>query len=180
MEEFESIGLRFKETIYSADNDEPTRFSHVWAGAVTLFQEDEEEDVEIGSFEAIYVDVEGAVSEKDSVFDVFDSRQETIGYYEDLYEHGMVNFKPSIIKAACGDDYLWSPNLLVLDRLIIAPEFRGKGRGLVALRGLMQILRPGAGLVAMKPFPLQYEAHFLDKHAKSERERLALDSFGLT
>lgn len=156
LDDFGGIGLRFAETEHGADDDEPSRFSHVWEGVVTLWRDDHEE--EIGTFSAIYVDVEGAVCEGDSVFDVFDCRQETIGYYEDLYEDGLqVNFKPAIVRAALAEGYLWSPNLLVLNRLVIAPPFRGCGRGLVALRGLIQKLRPGAGLVAMKPFPLQSE-----------------------
>jgi hypothetical protein len=37
--------------------------------------------------------------------------------------------------------------------------------------------RAGAGLVAIKPFRLQNEAHFLDESHASERERLLLDEF---
>jgi hypothetical protein len=133
--------------------------------------------VDIGTFKTFYIDVEGAVAEGESVFDVFDSRHETVGYYEDLYDDDGADFRPEIVKAACGRDYLWGPNLLILDRLILEPAYRGKCRGLMALRGLIELLRPGAGLVAMKPFPLQKESHFLSEHARDERARLQLDGF---
>jgi hypothetical protein len=176
MDTFEWVGLVFQETRRPADDDEPMRFVHKWSGDVTLTDESEDE-VKIGIFCARYVDVEGAVAEGERVFDVFDSRQDTIGYFGDLYNPSSFNFKRSIAKVACGESFTWRPNLLVLERLIIYPQYRGRSRGLIALRGLIQILRPGAGLVAMKPFPLQHEYHFKSEDGKSERERLRLDDF---
>ena len=56
----------------------------------------------------------------------------------------------------CEDEYVAS-NLLILNRLVIDLPYRGRQFGLEALRGLMQRFRVGAGLIVMKPFPLQFE-----------------------
>jgi hypothetical protein len=177
MTELEILELKFDERHQTVNDEEPGHFQHTTGGKAYIVPEDGDATVEIGTFRAIYVDVVGAVTEAESVHDVFDSDQTTLGYYEDLYEFDSVDFKQSIVKAACGDDYIWAPSLLILDRLIIYPEFRGGSRGLLILRELIRCLRMGAGLVAMKPFPLQNEAHFLDKRHAAEREKLALDAF---
>lgn len=175
--EFDYVGLQFNKFLYSPDDDEPSRFVHGWSGKLTLYDDAADKERPIGTFNAIYIDVEGAVAERESVADVFDSTQVTLGYFEDLYDYDELTFRQEITDAACPGGHLWSPNLLILDRLIIEPKWRGKGRGLVALRGLIQLLRPGAGLIAMKPFPLQNEAHFMDADGASERKRLRLDDF---
>lgn len=176
-DDLEILFLRFAEREQTVDDEDPSHFRHIIQGAAFIHRDGGNTDVEIGTFCAIYVDVVGAVIEDESIFDVFDSHQTTLGYYEDLYEYDTCDFKRSIVQAACGDDYIWAPSLLVLDRLIIYPEFRGRSRGLLILRELIHCLRMGAGLVAMKPFPLQNEAHFLDKRGADERLRLALDAF---
>jgi hypothetical protein len=177
MTELEILELKFDERRQTVNDEEPGHFQHATEGKAYLVPVDDDAKVEIGTFSAIYVDVVGAVTEGESVYDVFDSHQTTLGYYEDLYQFDSADFKQSIVKAACGDDYIWAPSLLILDRLIIYPEFRGGSRGLLILRELIHCLRMGAGLVAMKPFPLQNEAHFLDKRHAAEREKLALDAF---
>ena len=49
-------------------------------------------------------------------------------------------------------------NLLILDRLeIIIPQYRGKKLGLTILHHMIERFSAGASIVAMKPFPLQFE-----------------------
>lgn len=175
--EFDYIGLQFDKFLYSADDDEPSRFVHEWSGKVTVYDDNADKERPIGRFSALYVDVEGAVTERQCVADVFDSSQVTLGYFEDLYDHDELTVRQEITDAACPGGHLWSPNLLILDRLIIEPKWRGKARGLVALRGLIHLLRPGAGLIAMKPFPLQFEVHRTDEERLAEHKRLRLDGF---
>jgi GNAT superfamily N-acetyltransferase len=176
-DDFEILAVRIGERDLTVNDEDPQHFVHYYTGTAHLHIDDENEP-EIGTFSAIYVDVVGAVVEEVSVFDVFDSDQATLGYFEDLYDYDTGDFRRPIVEAACGaDGYLWAPSLLILDRLIIYPPYRGRSRGLKILRELVHLLRAGAGLVAIKPFPLQNEAHFLDERHAAERERFLLDGF---
>ena len=48
-------------------------------------------------------------------------------------------------------------NMLVIDRIEIAPEYRGMNIGMLALCRAIQQFRFGASIAVIKPFPLQYE-----------------------
>ncbi|MEX0959100.1 MAG: hypothetical protein WDZ63_07415 [Burkholderiales bacterium] len=138
-----------------------------------------EREDEAGFFSATVVDVRGATTEGESVFDVFDSDETCSGYLEALYDLETDDFKPRVSRLASGDDYLWNPNLLILDRLMVYPRYRGSGLGLLALHGIMLRLRAAAGLIAMKPFPLQFQEKFLGNHDPGELERLGLNLFNV-
>lgn len=49
-----------------------------------------------------------------------------------------------------------SQDLLLLDKLLLQPQFRGSGLGLWTMHHAIQRLSPPNGLVALKTFPLQY------------------------
>ena len=48
-------------------------------------------------------------------------------------------------------------NFLILDRVELLPKYRGDGVGLLVLRSLIERFGAEAGVVGMKPFPLQLE-----------------------
>ncbi len=173
--EYAWVCLRFHEVTHGVEGEDPARFAHEWQGDV-LIQDEAGDETVIGHFCATYFDVDGAVTEADSVFDLFDAHAATAEYLV-LYDDEQIRFTDAVFKVASGLGTLFYKNLLALDRLIIEPEYRGKGRGLVALRGLIHLLRAGAGLIVMKPFPLQREAHFKSRDNRAERERLQLDTF---
>jgi GNAT superfamily N-acetyltransferase len=153
----EFISLLFDEWKGFGLCEEPDMYCRPYVGRVAIY-DGIELDVPIGMFEAVFIDFEGAVTEGLDPFDVFDNSATTVGYFELLYDLGDAGIKASVMKIACGpDDYIWSPNLLIIQRLIIEPKFRGNGLGLAAMRALILNLRGGAGLVAIKPFPLQFE-----------------------
>src|SRR5205085_12479330 len=66
-------------------------------------------------------------------------------------------------------------DLLILDRLEILPEYRGRRLGLACLYRCIQQFWHGAGLVVLKPFPLQFENN---GHKSEWRESLELGKFG--
>jgi len=173
-----SLLLHFEDDYQFAADDEPSRFLFETSGKLVI-TDDGDNETELGVFSAMVVDVQSAIVEHESVFDVFDSHSTSITYFQALYDYDSGDFKPQVVTVAYGDDYLWNPNLLILDRLIVYPEHRGHGVGLLALRALIQRLRIGVGLIAMKPYPLQYEAKFLDESDADERKRLGLDDFKL-
>ncbi len=173
-EEYPAVSLNFDEREVLADDNEPSRFIHHHVGELRCWS-DREEDTTIGWFKAIYLDLDGAVEEQEPIFEVFDSQSTTLDYFNALYgTEG--RFERAMDMAYGAFSWLWAPNLLILDRLEVLPAHRGKGIGLIALTGLIRALRPGAGLVAMKPFPLQCESRPNESNEVQRWNALALDS----
>jgi GNAT superfamily N-acetyltransferase len=170
--------LRFDAERVYVDHQEPARYVIEHSGVLDLVDEDDEVVETIGSFSAIVVDAIAALVDKESPFDVFDSYSITFGFFENLYESNGGDFKEKVIKTVGEDNFLWNPNLLILNRLVVTPEHRGHGIGLLALRTLIQRFGIGVGVVAMKPFPLQFEAASLDDPKTCAR--LGFDQFNLT
>jgi GNAT superfamily N-acetyltransferase len=50
-----------------------------------------------------------------------------------------------------------SVDLLILDRIELKPEYRGHGLGLLGARCLIEMFGSRCGLIACKPYPLQFE-----------------------
>lgn len=135
------------------DDREPNSFHKYIEGAIRL-SSFEGSKVRLGSFSIIVIDVEAAVNAKVGMFDVFDCCSRTVDYF-DLYT-GDMDFAPNVIEALGGEDR-WTPNMLLLERLEILPKYRGRGIGLRVLRWLQFHFSTGCGIVAMKPYPLQFE-----------------------
>lgn len=137
----------------------PEDFIHEVNGDVCVFDYGGGTKRVIGRFLAKTIDIDGAIAEGVAVFDVFDHSASLIGYY-DLY--GDFNFKDKVLEALdCADEYLAS-GLLIIDRVELKPEYRGYGYGLEAMKAIISRLRMGAGLVAIKVFPLQFEGNARD------------------
>lgn len=88
----------------------------------------------------------------DLVFDVFDCTQETCGYFSAIFD--IETLAPSSALTHLLKEEVWPGNVLILDRLKILPEFRLRNLGLAVMRRLIERFGAGAGVVAMKPFPL--------------------------
>src|SRR5262249_5731882 len=85
-------------------------------------------------------------------------------------------FKESVLKLFGYD--IVNINLLILDRLEILPEYRGEGIGLACIYRCMQQYQHGCGLIALKPFPLQFEAIGESDKQDPWWQKLALNAFG--
>lgn len=152
------LTLRFDASESMTDEGEPVFYLQRRTGHVTLWDAGRtEDDIRIGDFSIVYVDLDGAGVEGVHAFDVFDTEQATFEYYEDLYGDDAGRMKNSVVDIAVIDGVVWSENVLIIERLVLQPEFRGQGLGLAAIRGLILGARGGAGLVLLKPYPLQFE-----------------------
>ena len=170
------ISLRFKEREVYVPSPEPDRFVHFFSGEVLKMDRDLEDAV-VGWFEAIYVDVETAIVEGESIFDMFDCHQVTYGYYQTLFDPETDEPRKEVLDLIYGKFMAeWAPNLLILDRLEILPAYRGRGVGLVALWGLMRVLGLGAGIVALTPFPLQAHGRPSSEDEAARWDALQLDA----
>jgi GNAT superfamily N-acetyltransferase len=111
----------------------------------------------VGKFQVYYVDAEHAIDEGEAIFDVLDAHSSHVAeYFEPVFGSQEPHFNSRILELF--DHAVFGGNLLILDRLEVLPQYRGQGIGLTVLRHMIARFSSGAALVAMKPFPLQFEA----------------------
>lgn len=137
------------------DDREPSRYIRHIKGEVWEFVGEDGHEVPIGRFSVSIIDGASILNDRVSLFDVFDDDGDLMNYYESLYGHND-ELKPEVLKAM-KVDMIFDHGLLVLDRLELMPERRGLRVGLQVLLWMEHHFRMGCGVVAMKPFPLQFE-----------------------
>lgn len=120
-----------------------------------LGADDQDTEIEIGSFRVFYADLSSGEVAGYSAQDVLDGHHATVSFMS-LFINGSVEHTRATEKAIGFPPI--DRNLLVLDRLEILPEYRGHGLGEKIIRTLIRRYGQGAELVAIKPFPLQFEA----------------------
>ncbi|MEJ7804329.1 MAG: hypothetical protein WKG03_00190 [Telluria sp.] len=161
------------EAMLSAE--EPEDYSYEITGRV-LGLDDECRRILAGRFKLFYMDVNAAMDEHRSIFELFDGRAQTLDYFYGIYEttDSTIQLAPSLVRLL--DDEPFLGNVLILDRLEILPKFRGCNLGLLVMRRLIERFRHGAELVAIKPFPLQFECSMPSRDRW--REQLKLSELG--
>jgi GNAT superfamily N-acetyltransferase len=135
--------------------EEPLSFVYEITGQVVTHDDDDRETI-LGKFLVFYVDADAVMAGKYcSYFEMMDGRSETVGYYEYLY--GRNDGVSEELERLLGEEPI-NQNALILDRLEILPQYRGKKIAVFVLRRLIERFASSVGIVAMKPFPLQFEA----------------------
>lgn len=109
----------------------------------------------IGKFEAFYVDVKLAMDKGVPLYKVFDSHSyELVEYHDHLFQPLSYDFNESILAA---DNDILDHNLLIINRIELLPQFRGKNLGMAILRNMIDRFSAGVSIVAINPFPVQCE-----------------------
>lgn len=181
---FDRFNFRLKtagEFIYQIGL-EPCGYLHDLRASLVLCSDDpKDSDIVIGTIKGFVADLESASLEGVSIMDVFDTEQTTMDYFEALYsgDDDWDSFLPAVIRAAGCDEWV-ARNLLILDRLEIEPQYRGHRFSLDAMQMFIERFRMGVGLVALKPFPLQFESSYRGVKNKIKRETDGLDGFSCT
>ncbi|HBB89257.1 MAG TPA: hypothetical protein DC047_16760 [Blastocatellia bacterium] len=130
-----------------------------------------ERDRIAGRFRLYYADFETALNHNVSAFEVLDAYQHTLDYAEAILGSNEGLFSARLQKLL--EDEIWNLNFLILDRVEILPKYRGGGLGLLVLTSLIERFGAGAGVVGLKPFPLQLEPKdSRDSSAWTKRLRL--------
>jgi hypothetical protein len=170
---YSHVSLEYTHNLW-IDNDEPSSYIKALEGDV-LINFDSGRRARAGRFNIYVIDAEAAVNDRCSVLDVFDERAATFAYWS-LYEPDL-EFTKKVTRLLKGGER-WSPNMLILDRMEILPKYRGQSIGLRALRCLQRQFSTGCGIVAMKPFPLQFEGGTPEENKdKPEFVKMRLDTF---
>lgn len=163
--------LRFFERCVLLEDDEPSRFLQEYNGRIEW--EDPENSsirVSIGSFRAFLVDLVGAITEEESVYQVFDTTHTTWSVYEALFDIDAEELTDATKKAAFGTDYALSHGVFIIDRVVILPEHRGHCVGLLTMKALIEEFRQASGIVVIKPFPLQFEGELPSRRQYPQEE----------
>jgi hypothetical protein len=115
---------------------------------------DDESKVVIGEISASLVQVGRIANAGEYLFEVMD------GLSREMAEYHAAFFKPDDweYKRAIRRQFpnMLSLDLLILERAEIEPRFRKRGLGLLAVSRTIDLFGVNCGLVAMKPFPLQF------------------------
>ena len=163
-DDYKSIVLSYEQEIYVSNYSDPEDSTNEISGEILAESEDGSREL-AGKFKLYYVDLNRSFDNGINAFDVFDSHSQGLyDYYTDLFDGN--EFSEKLQKHF---NYgIYDSNLLILDRLEIVPSYRGKKWGLKILRALMDRFSYGAGIVAIKPFPLQHE---LNEDSSSEKKK---------
>ena len=126
------------------------------------------EEMVIGKGRCFFADLEGAVDKLGDGPDyILDMEGATADYIEPLFVPGQLEFRPDVVELL--DEEPIGFNVLILDRLEILPRFRRKGLSKRILSEMIRHFSANTSLVALKAFPLQFEAKSLN-HSPSEWE----------
>jgi len=147
--------LSWSGEYYASDLVEPDDLIYEISGEI-LDVDEYDEQTHIGRFRLYYVDVERAYNEGVSVFSIMDSYAHTVDYFDAIFGDSSPDFSEALQELL--DHDLVGSNLLILDRVEIFPAYRGKRLGLQALKHMVKRFSPGAAVVAMNPYPLQFES----------------------
>jgi len=125
---------------------------------VHLDDEDDDEPHLAGRARLFLLNAGAAENDEDAppLLDLLDMRGETAAYLPLLDLTGPGNFSPAVCRIL-RDEMVLSQNMLILDRLEISPEFRRQQLGLRYMRTAIKRFGLGCRIVAIKPFPLQFE-----------------------
>ena len=166
------LALSFTHDMY-VDDDEPFRLMKRIEG--TIWAHRDVRRARAGRFCIFIVDAERAFIEGESVFEVFDTYAQTVNFYE-LYTDDL-EYKPAVVKLLLGGSR-FAPSMLILDRLEVGPKYKGQHIGLRVLQYLQLQFSMGCGIVAMKPYPLQFEGGTPQENAaKAKFIEQGLDDF---
>lgn len=116
---------------------------------------EDDSDIDIGTVEVFYIDIDSALDAGVSAFELYDLFQETIGCFEELYDIKTQNVKKTIFKALEWCEPVHS-NVLYINSIQIKPKYRGHNIGLAAIYRTIQQVARGCGLVILKAYPLQF------------------------
>lgn len=123
-----------------------------------IFADYEGERVLIGKCRAMYLDVARTMAEGFSLQEVTDAHSSTlVNYYCNVFSEDVASTVFSEELNDLFDGNIFDLNLLILDRIELLSEYRGKGIGLSVVRYMMARFSQGAGIIALNAFPLQFE-----------------------
>jgi hypothetical protein len=132
-------------------------FVHSILGKISAKSEDRGNEEDVGYIRASLVQFGEAMDHGISTETLGDSIDGNIAEYWEL----LFDVDTGCWKEEVQDEYEASGcDLLIIDCMEISPKFRGTGVGPIAVGRIIDIFGPVCGLVACKPWPLQFTPAF--------------------
>jgi hypothetical protein len=165
--------------MFLLEPDDPGDYIYPICGQITEM-DDDESDILVGKFRLYYVDIASASNTGFiDVFDIFDAHSDsTAEYYDSLFDPDTTGFSENLHQLFNYE--IFGLNLLIIDRLELLPGYRGQNLGLIIMRRLIQRSSAGAGLIAIKPFPLQFEKSIPAEDESGWHAEMQLSTFRQT
>src|SRR5215216_162041 len=133
--EFDSLQFVIAFKSYADVNDEVENYLTSIEGEILASDENGTETL-VGKLRAYYADLNGASDADLEPYYILDLHAATAPFYPALFDPKIDDFKRSVYRLAGND--IFNRNLLILDRMEILPEYRGKGLGLACLYRCIQ------------------------------------------
>ncbi len=167
--------IRLESLEFFLTTDDPLDYIYPIGGRILKI--DDENEVLVGKFRLLYTDVASAVNEGfTDVFEILDAHSGTAAdYYGSTFASSGMDFSEDLRQLL--DDDLFESNLLIFDRLELLPDYRGQNLGVAIMRRLIQRFSAGVGVVAIKPFPLQFESSIPAEDEDGWHKEMQLSSF---
>lgn len=160
------------------EDDEPSRVVPFIHGDILELSEDSDAESKIGEISAYLLQRGRAMDEEENTFEAMDSiSTSTSECFEALLDPETHDWKKSVQKLY--SDEIPGHDVLYIEKIELEPSWRGKGIGAQVVRTLIATFGSSCGLVACKPFALQYvnwkatENQHLRKTPGFEAKRLA-------
>ncbi len=151
--ELESVFLKLESTVMPTwSNPDPSEYVVTLAGNVCIPSEDVNEYTVVGTISPYSVHLGHALEDGMSWFEVLESYSADTALYLDLLDKTDASSYSDSVQATL-DPY--SSDLLILDRIRIEPQYRGKGYGLYAAELMIQTFSLPGGLAACVPAPYE-------------------------
>jgi GNAT superfamily N-acetyltransferase len=153
--------------------EEPDDFIHEICGKILRSENNSDRDQVVGRFRIYYADFGVGQNHNVTAREILDTYQQTFDYADVVLDSDETPFSRRLHNLLGNE--IENFNFLILDRVELLPKYRGDGVGLLVLRSLIERFGAGAGVVGMKPFPLQLEHN--EATESRWRRRLRLEQF---
>jgi GNAT superfamily N-acetyltransferase len=170
--------IRFTVEV-DCEDQEPSRIIPAINGTIFEYEGETDKEVSVGNIHAYLVLRSRAMNEGVSLFDAMDSiSQSVFDCYEALFDVETDEWSLSVEALYSGE--IIESDVLFIESVELDAPFRGKGIGAQIVRETIATFASSCGLVACKPFPLQYsnwqdEAHNTNRQEPGFEEKRVAD-----
>ncbi len=157
-------------------NDEPNGYVYQYRGEIFDYEEEEDDNddlgcdepnVKVGEIEVFYVDRVRIINERGSFYEAMDDiSSDTRECHAALIDDESDDWKEEVT-ALISEDALIHDNVLLINRLQIEEQFRGRGLGAKVVHEIIKTFGSQCAVIVCKPFPLQYRGYRSEENAEA-------------
>lgn len=151
------------------DTREPSRIVPALRGEIFEFERESDNEVRIGQIDAYLVLRSRALNEHESLFEAMDSIDSSVfECYEALFDPETDDWDQSVQDLY--KDGIMNLDVLFIQSIQLDSNYRGKGIGAQVVLETIATFGSHCGLIACKPFPLQYSNWEDDEHSEMRQQ----------